>query len=90
VPATNAVPSVSPEPAVSAVGLLSGRRIAAGGVEREQLLDRLAQLRAILPVFAEELASARRQAAVLRVENRGLLAEVRRLQRQRGETHARP
>ena len=75
---------------MSAVGLLSGRRIAAGGVEREQLLDRLAQLRAILPVFAEELASARRQAAVLRVENRGLLAEVCRLQRQRGETHARP
>jgi hypothetical protein len=74
---------------VSAVGLLSGRRVSAAGVEREQLLDRLAQLRAILPVFAEELASARRQAAVLRVENRGLLAEVRRLQRRRGETHAR-
>jgi hypothetical protein len=74
---------------VSAVGLLSGRRTSAAGVEREQLLDRLAQLRAILPVFAEELASARRQAAVLRVENRGLLAEVRRLQRRRGETHAR-
>ncbi len=59
---------------------------------REQLLDRLAQLRTILPAFAEELATARRQTAALRalrVENRGLLAEVRRLQRQRGETHAR-
>ena len=88
-PATSAIPSVSPELAVSAVGLLSGRRITAGGVEREQLLDRLAQLRAILPAFAEELATARRQTAALRVENRGLLAEVRRLQRQRGETHAR-
>ncbi|MFZ2114771.1 MAG: hypothetical protein WAU77_13700 [Solirubrobacteraceae bacterium] len=87
-PATSAIPSVSPEPAVSAVGLLSGRRITAGGVEREQLLDRLAQLRAILPAFAEELATARRQTAALRVENRGLLAKVRRLQRQRGETHA--
>jgi hypothetical protein len=74
---------------VSAVGLLSGRRITAGGVEREQLLDRLAQLRAILPAFAEELATARRQTAALQVENRGLLAEVRRLRRQRGETHAR-
>lgn len=88
-PATSAIPSVSPELAVSAVGLLSGRRITAGGVEREQLLDRLAQLRAILPAFAEELATARRQTAALRVENRGLLAEVRRLRRQRGETHAR-
>ncbi len=88
-PATSAIPSVSPELAVSAVGLLSGRRITSGGVEREHLLDRLAQLRAILPAFAEELATARRQTAALRIENRGLLAEVRRLQRQRGETHAR-
>jgi hypothetical protein len=89
VPAANAVPSAPSEPPVSAVGLLSGRRVTAAGVEREQLLDRMAQLRAILPAFAEELATARRQAAVLRVENRGLLAEVRRLQRQRGDTHAR-
>jgi hypothetical protein len=74
---------------VSAVGLLSGRRVSAARVEREQLLDRLAQLRAILPAFAEELAAARRQTAALRIENRGLLVEVRRLQRQRGETHAR-
>jgi hypothetical protein len=89
VPATNDIPPVSPEPAVSAVGLLSSRHIAAAGVEREQLLDRLAQLRAILPAFAAELASARRQTVALRLENRGLLAEVRRLQRQRGATHAR-
>lgn len=53
------------------------------GVERDQLLARLQQLRGILPVFAEELASARRQAAALRVENRGLLEEVRRLRAQR-------
>lgn len=61
---------------------LSGSRAVAGELDREHLLDRLMHLRAILPVFAEELASSRRQAAVLRVENRGLLAEVRRLQRQ--------
>lgn len=57
-------------------------RAAAGTLDREHLLDRLDRLRAILPAFAEELASSRRQAAALRVENRGLLAEVRRLQRQ--------
>jgi hypothetical protein len=47
--------------------------------DREHLLERLQHLRGILPVFAQELASARRQAAALRVENRGLLEEVRRL-----------
>lgn len=58
-------------------------RAAAGTLDREHLLDRLDRLRAILPAFAQELVSSRRQAAALRVENRGLLAEVRRLQRQR-------
>jgi len=53
------------------------------GVERERLLDRLQQLRGILPVFAQELASARRQAAALRVQNRELLEEVHRLRAQR-------
>ncbi len=51
-----------------------------GALDREHLLDRLNRLRAILPAFAEELASSRRQTAALRNENRGLLAEVRRLQ----------
>lgn len=50
---------------------------------REQLLDRLQNLRAILPLFAEELANARRQSARLRVENGELLDQVRRLQRRR-------
>lgn len=58
---------------------------AAGGDDRDHLLDRLQHLRGILPVFAQELASARRQTAALRVENRGLLEEVRRLRAQRGE-----
>jgi len=51
------------------------------------MLDRLHSLRAILPVFAEELASSRRQAAALRVENRGLLEEVRRLRALHGHGH---
>jgi len=59
---------------------LADPRVAA--FDRDHLLDRLNRLRTILPAFAEELASSRRQAAALRVENRGLLAEVRRLQRQ--------
>ena len=54
--------------------------------DREQLLDRLAHLRSILPALAQDLATARRQAAALRVENRGLLDEVRRLHRQRAES----
>lgn len=48
--------------------------------DREQLLDRLHSLRSVLPVFAEELASARRQAARLRVENGRLLEQVCELQ----------
>jgi hypothetical protein len=66
--------------------MLANSRIADRAVEREQLLDRLVQLRAIVPAFAKELARARRQAATLRIENRGLLTEVRRLQRERRQT----
>lgn len=53
------------------------------GFEREQLLDRLQSLRGVLSAFAHEATSARRHAARLRVENRRLLEEVRRLQRER-------
>jgi hypothetical protein len=53
------------------------------GFEREQLLDRLQSLRSVLSAFAHEATSARRHAARLRVENRTLLEEVRRLQRER-------
>lgn len=55
----------------------------AGPSDRDHLLDRLQHLRGILPVFAQELASARRQAASLRIENRRLAKEVRRLRQQR-------
>jgi hypothetical protein len=58
---------------------------AVGASDRDHLLERLHHLRTILPVFAQELASSRRQAAALRVENRGLVDEVRRLRAQRGE-----
>ena len=55
-------------------------------LDRDQLLDRLHELRMLVPAFAEELASARRQAAALRVERRRLLERVAQLQRrsQRG------
>jgi len=46
---------------------------------REELLQRLQNLRAIVPVFAQELAAARRQGAALRVENRRLRKQVERL-----------
>lgn len=55
------------------------QRLAAG--DRGDLLDRLHQLRQVLPAFAADAASARREAAALRLENRRLLDEVRRLQR---------
>jgi phage shock protein A len=49
------------------------------GREREQLLDRLQSLRRALPVLAQEMAAARRQAARLRTDNRKLSEQVRKL-----------
>lgn len=57
--------------------------------DREQLLDRLQNLRSILPVFAQEVASARRTAGRLRTENGKLREQVRQLQRQRAGDGAR-
>jgi hypothetical protein len=54
--------------------------------EREQLTDRLRSLRRVLPVLAQEMASARRQAAHLRLDNRRLTEQVREL---RAELQAR-
>jgi hypothetical protein len=54
--------------------------------DREQMLERLNNLRAILPIFARELASARREAARLRVQNRRLTKEIEELRGTRG-TH---
>jgi hypothetical protein len=50
-------------------------------------LERLDSLRA-MPVFAEGTAKARRDAARLREQNRRLLGEVRRLQRERRASDA--
>ena len=47
--------------------------------ERDQILDRLLRLRGILPVLAQEMAAARRQAARLRTDNRRLSEQVRQL-----------
>jgi len=55
----------------------------AEAIDRQQLLDRLAHLRRVVPVFARELVSARRQAAQLRAENGWLIEQVRQLQRGR-------
>jgi len=54
--------------------------------DREQMLERLNNLRAILPIFAHELASARREAARLRVQNRRLTKQIEELRGTRG-TH---
>jgi hypothetical protein len=47
--------------------------------ERDQMLDRLRNLRRVLPVLAQEMAAARRQAARLRRDNRRLSEQVRQL-----------
>lgn len=54
--------------------------------DREYLLNRLQSLRTIVPVFAKELASTRRQVAGLREENRGLVERLRQLERQHAAT----
>ncbi len=58
-------------------------------LDRDALLERLHQLRTVLPAFAQELADVRRAAAKLRVDNRRLLEQVHRLQRERGESPTR-
>ncbi|HEX4032938.1 MAG TPA: hypothetical protein VHX66_00705 [Solirubrobacteraceae bacterium] len=44
------------------------------------VIERLARLRALLPVMAEDLAIARRRAATLAAENERLAARVRELE----------
>lgn len=48
--------------------------------DRDQMLDRLRHLRRVLPILAQEMATARRQAAKLRTDNRRLTEQVRQLQ----------
>jgi hypothetical protein len=79
------------QPSVGRIGtptISTTTSAAVATADRDQLLDRLQHLRTILPVFAQELATARRHAAQLRRDNRRLLEEVHRLQREHGERGA--
>lgn len=58
---------------------LPGHKIGSEAWERDQLIDRLRSLRRVLPVLAQEMASARRQAARLTIDNRRLTEQVREL-----------
>jgi hypothetical protein len=80
--------SVPPGPSASIPGAppLVHSHLAARA-DRDHLLDRLQNLRTIVPVLATELANARRQAARLRVENRKLAEQLRRA-RADGHTRA--
>lgn len=50
--------------------------------DRDQMLDRLRNLRRVLPVLAQEMAAARRQATKLRNDNRRLADQVRQLRQE--------
>ncbi len=65
---------------------LPGHKIGSEVWERDKLIDRLSSLRRVLPVLAQEMASARRQAARLTIDNRRLTEQVREL---RAELEAR-
>jgi hypothetical protein len=54
---------------------------------RAEAITRWEQLRSVVPVFAQELVSARRQAAWLRAENSWLSEQVRHLQRGRAQAN---
>ena len=54
-----------------------------------ELRERLRKIRPVAPSFEEELEIARRQATRLCAQNRRVLEEVRRLQKQRGQMDAR-
>lgn len=58
-----------------------GSRLRAGSSLHGDALERLAQLRRILPLLGEELATARREAARLRLENRRLSERMMELER---------
>lgn len=58
---------------------ITAGRIAPEALERDQMLERIRSLRRVLPVLAQEMAAARRQAARLRTDNRQLTEQVRQL-----------
>jgi hypothetical protein len=81
VPSTTPAPPRQSQPADPAASKshLQAHRIDSDAGEREQMLDRLRNLRRVLPVLAQEMAAARRQAARLRTDNRRLSEQVREL-----------
>lgn len=88
---TAVLPTHSPlsdagRPAAGTATNALARDVAAQARERAQLTDRLHSLRRVLPVLAQEMAAARRQAAHLRLDNRRLAEQVREL---RAELRAR-
>ena len=60
---------------------LAARQAGGDAWERDEMLDRLRNLRRILPALAQEMAAARRQAARLRTDNRRLSEQVRQLRK---------
>ena len=54
---------------------------------RAEAIDRLERLRSVVPVFAQELISARRQAAQLRAENGWLIEQARQMRRERAASN---
>ena len=58
---------------------IEAHHITSEASERDQMLERMRSLRRVLPVLAQEMAAARRQAARLRTDNRQLTEQVRQL-----------
>lgn len=81
-----ATPATQPQSLDGHVPRLPVDKIGSEAWERDQLIDRLGSLRRVLPALAQEMASARRQAARLKVDNRRLTEQVREL---RAELEAR-
>ena len=64
---------------------LLGSRSLAGAFDPADLRERLRKIRPVAPTFEQELEIARRHATRLCAQNRRVLEEVRRLQKQRGQ-----
>lgn len=75
-------PRGSPSP-----GGNGSRRSSRSSPSRAEAIDRLEQLRSVVPVFAQEVLSARREAARLRAENGSLVDQLRQLARGRAQSN---
>ena len=56
-------------------------------ISRAEAIARFERLRSVVPVFAQEVVSARREAARLRAENGWLIEQVRELGRGRAQSN---